>query len=193
MSDSNLEHALAILEPIRTVKLSQDSDAYESILRGLLLDLDKPNTMSVILCEQIAECVYWLRRHTADKELVILESMAKQISIELRASATSVSQLSLALSQGPGSSQYNDLSADLMSHGRSIDDMRARAVRLRAKEISAADDLIHRQVQNLRHLQKSLDAIDIKQRVVKRMDLEIEQLERDMRVIEHESGKSESE
>ena len=192
MTGSNLEYALAILEPIRSVKLSQDSDAYESILKGLLTDLDKPNTMSVILCEQIAECVYWLRRHTADKELIILESMVKQIGTELRSEDLSVSQLSQALSHGPGSSQYNELSADLMSHGRSIEDMRARAVRLRAKEISAADDLIHRQVQNLRHLQKSLDAVDVKRRVVKRMDLDIEQLERDMRVIDHEPGKSES-
>ena len=56
----------------------------------------------------------------------------------------------------------------------------------RAKVIRIADDLIQRQMLNIRHLQKSLDAIDMKSRIIKRMDLELERIERDLTVLEHD-------
>ena len=39
------------------------------------------------------------------------------------------------------------------------------------------DDLIHRQHQTIRHLQRSIDSIDYKARLLKRMDLELAALE----------------
>jgi hypothetical protein len=39
------------------------------------------------------------------------------------------------------------------------------------------DDLIHRQHQTIRHLQRSMDSIDYKSRLIKRMDLELAALE----------------
>ena len=39
------------------------------------------------------------------------------------------------------------------------------------------DDLIHRQHQTMRHLQRSIDSIDYKSRLIKRMDLELAALE----------------
>ena len=39
------------------------------------------------------------------------------------------------------------------------------------------DDLIHRQHQTIRHLQRSIDSIDYKSRLIKRMDLELAALE----------------
>jgi len=56
----------------------------------------------------------------------------------------------------------------------------------RAKVIRIADDLIQRQMLNIRHLQRSLDAIDMKSRIIKRMDLELERIERDLTVLEHD-------
>jgi hypothetical protein len=35
------------------------------------------------------------------------------------------------------------------------------------------DDLIHRQHQTIRHLQRSIDSMDYKSRVIKRMDLDL--------------------
>ena len=40
-----------------------------------------------------------------------------------------------------------------------------------------ADELIHRQYQTMRHLQKSIDVVDFKSRIIKRMDLELSDLE----------------
>ena len=39
------------------------------------------------------------------------------------------------------------------------------------------DDLIHRQHQTIRHLQRSIDSIDYKSRLIKRMDLELAALQ----------------
>jgi hypothetical protein len=39
------------------------------------------------------------------------------------------------------------------------------------------DDLIHRQHQTIRHLQRSMDSIDYKSRLIKCMDLELAALE----------------
>ena len=48
-------------------------------MKGLLSDLESPDTLSVIFCEQMAECLYWLRKYTEDKETIILESIAEQL------------------------------------------------------------------------------------------------------------------
>ena len=39
------------------------------------------------------------------------------------------------------------------------------------------DELIHRQHQTMRHLQRSIDSIDYKSRLIQRMDLELAGLE----------------
>jgi len=40
---------------------------------------------------------------------------------------------------------------------------------------------------NIRHLQRSLDAIDMKSRIIKRMDLEIKHIEQDFIALVHDS------
>ena len=58
-----------------------------------------------------------------------------------------------------------------------LPDLRIRAFKDAAKHIRMVDDLIHRQHQTIRHLQRSIDSIDYKSRLLKRMDLELAALE----------------
>ena len=58
-----------------------------------------------------------------------------------------------------------------------LPDLRARAFKDAARHIKMVDDLIHRQHQTIRHLQRSIDSIDYKSRLIKRMDLELAALE----------------
>ena len=58
-----------------------------------------------------------------------------------------------------------------------LSDLRVRAFKDAAKHIKMVDDLIHRQHQTMRHLQRSIDSIDYKSRLIKRMDLELAALE----------------
>jgi hypothetical protein len=58
-----------------------------------------------------------------------------------------------------------------------LSDLRAMAFKDAARHIKMVDDLIHRQHQTIRHLQRSIDSIDYKSRLIKRMDLEMAALE----------------
>ena len=58
-----------------------------------------------------------------------------------------------------------------------LSDLRVRAFKDAARHIKMVDDLIHRQHQTIRHLQRSIDSIDYKSRLIKRMDLELASLE----------------
>ena len=67
---------------------------------------------------------------------------------------------------------------DLLKEAKlTVSNLRARGFKDAAKHIKMADELIHRQYQTMRHLQKSIDAVDFKSRLIKRMDLELAVLE----------------
>jgi hypothetical protein len=65
----------------------------------------------------------------------------------------------------------------LIDANLTLSDLRAKAFRDAARHIKMVDDLIHRQHQTIRHLQRSIDSIDYKSRLIKRMDLELAALE----------------
>jgi hypothetical protein len=71
-----------------------------------------------------------------------------------------------------------DLIEQALTDGNlTLSDLRVRAFKDAAKHIKMVDDLIHRQHQTMRHLQRSIDSIDYKSRLIERMDLELAALE----------------
>jgi len=191
MAEDKLKQSLAILNPIRTVRLKDKTGNFEAILQGLLSDLETPNTLSVLLCEQIAESIFWMRRHVEDKELILLEATAEKIDTARRSdrnyTAEDVKQVLLgdeALKQKINDELKNTRASNPVA--TSFDGCRAKAFLSCAKEVRIADDLIQRQMLNIRHLQRSLDAIDMKSRIIRRMDLELERVERDLTALEHD-------
>jgi len=190
MSNDTLKKALQILKPIRTVNLDDPSGQFESILNGLLSDLETPNTLSVLLCEQIAESVYWLRRHVDDKNEIMMEATANVIK-DLSGgfgSHRDYSSQDIARALG-GDQALKDQIEKSIAKGNTLEGCRSRAFIKSAKEIRIADDLIQRQMLNIRHLQKGLDSIDLKKRILKRMDLEIKGIEDKLLAIEHDPKK----
>ena len=191
MAEDKLKQSLAILNPIRTVRLKDKTGNFEAILQGLLSDLETPNTLSVLLCEQIAESIFWMRRHVEDKELILLEATAEKIDTARRSdrnyTAEDVKHVLLgdeALKQKINDELKNTRASNPVA--TSFDGCRAKAFLSCAKEVRIADDLIQRQMLNIRHLQRSLDAIDMKSRIIRRMDLELERVERDLTALEHD-------
>ena len=193
MAEDKLKQSLAILNPIRTVRLKDKTGNFEAILQGLLSDLETPNTLSVLLCEQIAESIFWMRRHVEDKELILLEATAEKIDkaqsgygSDRTRTAEDVKQV--LLGDEALKNKINDELKDTRSNSisTSFDGCRAKAFVSCAKEVRIADDLIQRQMLNIRHLQRSLDAIDMKSRIIRRMDLELERVERDLTALEHD-------
>ena len=95
--------------------------------------------------------------------------------------ASGNSALSVALEHYLNGSAQTDQAAvseeALIDANLTLSDLRARAFKDAARHIKMVDDLIHRQHQTIRHLQRSIDSIDYKSRLIKRMDLELAALE----------------
>ena len=163
--------------------LSDESEAeFQSGLQSLLSELDNPSPLAVALVSQLNESLWWIKRHTKDKELLLHEAMARLLSkAGSNWMGSGNSALSLALEH------YLDGSADkdevdfieqaLNEANLTLSDLRAKAFKDAARHIKMVDDLIHRQHQTIRHLQRGIDSIDYKSRLIKRMDLELAALE----------------
>ena len=163
--------------------LPDESEAeFQSGLQSLLSELDNPSPLAVALVSQLNECFWWIRRHTADKELLLHEAMARLLSRGgSNWMASGNSALSVALEHYLNGSAQTDQAAlieeALIDANLTLSDLRAKAFKDAARHIKMVDDLIHRQHQTIRHLQRSIDSIDYKSRLIKRMDLELAALE----------------
>jgi hypothetical protein len=163
--------------------LPNESEAeFQSSLQGLLSELDNPSPLNVALVTQLNECLWWIKRHTVDKELLLHESMARILSKAGSYSEVYDNRLvSIALEgflAGHASQADKRWIEELLERAKlTVLDLRARGFKDAAKHIKMADELIHRQYQTMRHLQKSIDSVDFKSRLIKRMDLELAVLE----------------
>tara|TARA_B110000003_G_scaffold161238_1_gene161324 strand:+ start:32636 stop:33133 length:498 start_codon:yes stop_codon:yes gene_type:complete len=146
--------------------LPDESEAeFQSGLQSLLSELDNPSSLAVALVNQLNESLWWIKRHTKDKELLLHETMARLLSRESSNwMGSGNSKLSVALEHylnGSGDKDEVDFIEQAFAEGNlTLSDLRARAFKDAARHIKMVDDLIHRQHQTIRHLQRSIDSID---------------------------------
>ena len=163
--------------------LPNESEAeFQSGLQSLLSELDNPSALAVALVSQLKESLWWIKRHTKDKELLLHEAMARVLSnAGNNWMPSGNSKLSVALERYLDGSAHEEevalIDEALSEANLTLSDLRARAFKDAARHIKMVDDLIHRQHQTIRHLQRSIDSIDYKSRLIKRMDLELAALE----------------
>ena len=179
--DNKVSSLLPLLSSPRL--LPDESEAeFQSGLQSLLSELDNPSPLAVVLISQLNECLWWIKRHTVDKELLLHEAMARLLSkAGSNWMASGNSKVSMALEHYlNGSADKGDaalIEQTLTEANLTLSDLRVRAFKDAADHIKMVDDLIHRQHQTIRHLQRSIDSIDYKSRLIKRMDLELAALE----------------
>ena len=174
--------SIATLLPKPRLLPNESEAEFQSSLQGLLSELDNPSPLNVALVTQLNECLWWIKRHTVDKELLLHESMARILSKAGSYSEVYDNRLvSIALEgflAGHASQADKRWIEELLERAKlTVLDLRARGFKDVAKHIKMADELIHRQYQTMRHLQKSIDSVDFKSRLIKRMDLELAVLE----------------
>ena len=163
--------------------LPKESEAeFQSGLQSLLSELDNPSPLAVALVSQLNECLWWIRRHTADKEPLLHEAMARLLSKAGSYGETydnrKVSEALEHYLDGSADKDEAEWIEDILTESKlTLSDLRVRAFKDAARHIKMVDDLIHRQHQTIRHLQRSIDSIDYKSRLIKRMDLELAALE----------------
>ena len=161
---------------------NESESEFQSCLQSLLSELDNPSPLAVALVTQLNESLWWIKRHTVDKELPLHEAMARLLSKAGSSwMGSGSSELSVALEHYLDDIAHKDEAAlieqALTEANLTLSDLRARAFKDAARDIKMVDDLIHRQHQTMRHLQRSIDSIDYKSRLLKRMDLELAALE----------------
>jgi hypothetical protein len=167
----------------------ESESEFQASLEGLLSELEKPSPLNVALVIQLNECLWWIKRHTMDKELLLHESMARILS---KAgdyydvyNNREVSNALESFFAGNASKDNNKFIEDLLEESKlTVSTLRARSFKDASKHLKMADELIHRQYQTMRHLQKSIDAVDFKSRIIKRMDLELADFENKVQAID---------
>ncbi len=160
----------------------ESESEFQASLEGLLSELEKPSPLNIALVTQLNECLWWIKRHTVDKELLLHESMARILSkadsyIEFYDNQKISSALESFLAGEVSKSDKKFIDDLLKKAELTVSDLRARGFKDAAKHLKMADELIHRQYQTMRHLQRSIDSVDFKSRLIKRMDLELSDLE----------------
>ncbi len=180
-----VDHKVCSLLPfLSSPKLlpNESGSEFQSGLQSLLSELDNPSPLAVALVSQLNESLWWIRRHTVDKELLLHEAMARLLSkAGSNWMGSGNSALSVALEHYLDGSAHKDeaalIEAALTEGNLTLSDLRVRAFKDAARHIKMVDDLIHRQHQTIRHLQRSIYSVDYKSRLIKRMDLELAALE----------------
>ena len=187
MSDLAVDQNLNLLNKVRTVHMDEGNLEYEEILLGLFNELESPSVMSTVLVEQVAQSIFWIKRHSLDKEGFLLNQLKSELRdfVKYGDHSDLCDRLDSALQSGRYSDEYQQFERDLYSaRSVTLDQLRGRLNKPALEKLKIFDDLINRQLQNLRHLQKSLDAVDFKKRLVKKLDLEIAQMEKNALAIE---------
>ena len=161
---------------------NESGSEFQSGLQSLLSELDNPSPLAVALVSQLNESLWWIKRHTVDKELLLHEAMARLLSKAGNHWDTYENhKVSEALERYLNGLADKDEAAwidEILAESKlTLPDLRIRAFKDASRHIKMVDDLIHRQHQTIRHLQRSVDSIDYKQRLIKRMDLELAALE----------------
>ena len=187
MSDLAVDQNLKLLKKVRTVHMDEGNLEYEEILLGLYHELESPSVLSTAIVEQIAQAFFWIKRHSLDKEGLLREKLKTELGklVDYEKRDEFLGTYANAIKAGRYSEEYEEFASLLAeSFGTSLDELRSRLYKSDLERLKVFDDLINRQLQNLRHLQKSLDAIDFKKRLVKKLDLEIAKMEKDALAIE---------
>ena len=167
----------------------ESESEFNASLEGLLSELENPSPLNIALVTQLNECLWWIKRHTVDKELLLHEAMARILSkARDHSDIYNNREVPDALDNyfsGNASKDHKEFIEGLLVKGRlTMSTLRARGFKDASKHLKMADELIHRQYQTMRHLQKSIDAVDFKSRIIKRMDLELADLESKARAID---------
>ena len=185
--------SIATLLPSPRLLPNESEADFQSSLQGLLSEFETPSPLNVALVIQLNECLWWIKRHTVDKELLLHDSMAGILtrSAEFPQSYDNrgVSMALEGFLSGNAGEEDEQWIEELLKRAElTVSDLRARGFKGAYKHIKMADDLIHRQYQTMRHLQKSIDSVDFKSRLIKRMDHELAVLENNALAIDAKSS-----
>ena len=184
--ESALDTDLSLASLLGAPKLLPEESLvdYQAELTVLIGELNRATPLAMMLTEQLLESLRWARRHSEDKACVILNEMAYRLDFSER---DFIREALYALQDSPDSQEDREyIEQKLISNHHTLSSLRAEAVSRKIDTLKVLDARIRQHLNTVRHIQKSLEALELKPRLMKRLDLQIESLERDLNAIEQD-------
>ena len=157
---------------------------YKDHVEAVLASYDHPAGILGELLSQMADAFWWVKIYRVEKNNRVVSEMADRLitrTYDVR-SKEAWGQLHDLLTktvsgQSLTNEEQNHLDEVLASEGHTLQSLRTDAFRFRRESFETLDRLIERQLKNVRLLMQSYDSVRFAPQVHKKISLEIEQLE----------------
>ena len=161
--------------------LSEYKDHVDQILNSY----GSPEGLLGELVRQMADAMWWVKTYQKDKDHLIVMKMATLVKSRsdrgMDAEEKALRFFECLLGSWSGQELDSEdqafLDGAMRSKGHNMASLRADAVRRSVKELEVIDRLIERQFKNMRLLMQSYESVRFAPQLLKKMDLEIRQLE----------------
>ena len=173
--------------PLTTLSDAQYLQApeYKAHVEAVLASYENPTGILGELVSQMADAFWWVKIYRAEKNHLVVSEMTDRVITKVsydRGSREAWAQLHEILTKAlAGQSLTNDeqdhLDEVLASEGHTLQSLRTDAFRYRRESFETLDRLIERQLKNVSLLMQSYDSVRFAPQIHKKMALEIEQLE----------------
>ena len=158
---------------------------YKDHADQILNSFDSPEGVLGELVRQMADAIWWVKTYQKDKDHLIVMKMAMLVKsrtdIGIDPEEKALRFFDCLLSSWSGQVLDPDdqafLDGAMRSRGHNMASLRAEAIRKSIKELDVIDRLIERQFKNMRLLMQSYESVRFAPQLLKKMDLEIRQLE----------------
>ena len=158
---------------------------YKAHVENMLASYDHPTGILGELVSQMADAFWWVRVYRAEKNQILLSAMTDQLVRKDKLGAEtlplwlSLYEVSSAVLGGElVEADSEELLAEfLVANGHGFESLRAAAFRMVLDSYGTLDRLIERQLKNVRLLMQSYDSVRFAPQIYKKLALEIEQLE----------------
>ena len=162
-----------------------DLPEYVEHVENIVASYESPDGMMGELVRQLADAMWWVKTYQKDKDHLIVMKMATRlgdrmdlITNPLRSAGSLFDALLSALRGETVATEgraYLEQRLDALGH--SLVSVRAEAITQSTKELEVVDRLIERQFKNMRLLMQAYESVRFAPQLVKKMSLEITQLE----------------
>ena len=157
---------------------------YKEHVEAVLASYDNPTGILGELVSQMADAFWWVMIYRAEKNNLVVSEMADRLitrTFDVRSKETWGKLHDLLTRTVSGQSltngEQNYLDEVLASEGHTLQSLRTDAFRFRRESFETIDRLIERQLKNVRLLMQSYDSVRFAPQGHKKMALEIDQLE----------------
>ena len=158
---------------------------YRAHVEGVLASYDHPTGILSELVSQMADAFWWVKIYRAEKNHLVVSEMTDRIITRSSydpGSKEAWGQLHEILGkavsgQSMTTHEQDHLNEVLASEGHTLQSLRTDAFRIRRESFEIIDRLIERQLKNVRLLMQAYDSVRFAPQIHKKMALEIEQLE----------------